>query len=74
MAAITTCSKMVSFTVRLRLDDQIPIGVFGIAEEAVVVDLHFTLLVAIPQLIELWGLNMKREVSSRKNSRTPKEK
>ena len=30
--------------------------------------------VAVPQLIELWGLNMKREVASRKNSRTPKEK
>lgn len=28
----------------------------------------------LPQLIELWGLNMKREVSSRKNSRTPKGK
>ena len=34
----------------------------------------FSIYEILPQLIELWGLNMKREVASRKNSRTPKEK
>lgn len=34
----------------------------------------FSIYEVLPQLIELWGLNMKREVASRKNSRTPKEK
>ncbi len=34
----------------------------------------FSIYEVLPQLIDLWGLNMKREVSSRKNSPTPKEK
>ena len=31
----------------LRFNDQIAVSVFGVAEEAVVVDLHFTLLIAV---------------------------
>ena len=33
----------------LRIDDQVPVVIFGVSEEAIVVDLHLTLLVAVLQ-------------------------
>ena len=34
----------------------------------------FSIYEILPQLLDLWNLNMKRDVVTRKNSRTPKEK